>query len=367
MRLEKQVLFWIAALAIFLLALASLRDVLLPFVAGATIAYFLNPLADRLERIGLNRTAAACLIVAFGGLLVALALVFLAPLAAGQVRQLALTLPTDLERLRAGIEAWAEQHFGNRFPQVRAGLERAWDEASQGWSGMLGTVAKMIWSQGLALYNLISLLLVTPIVVFYFVRDWHAMLDRIDGWLPREHAPAIRSIAEGIDRAVGAFVRGQGTICLILGGLYATALSAVGLRYGLVIGLLTGLLAFVPFVGWALGLATAVVVALAQGWPDLTLAAMVVGVFASGMALDAAILSPGIVGSRIGLHPVWLIFALFVFSALFGILGMLVAVPVAAALGVIVRFARDRYLVSSIYLGGSATSGPPPSKPAQGA
>lgn len=356
MRLEKKVLFWLAAMAILLGAVAVLRDVLLPFVAGASIAYFLNPLADRLERIGFGRTAAASLIVAVGGLLVVLSLVFLAPLAAGQLRQLALSLPGDLERLRAGIETWAEQQFGHRFPEIRAGLERAWAEIAQGSAGMLGQVARTIVSQGLALYSLVSILLVTPIVVFYLLRDWHTMLGRIDGWLPREHAPTIRGLALGVDGAVSAFVRGQGTICLILGILYAAALSAIGLRYGLLIGLVTGLLAFVPFVGWAMGLVTALIVAVTQAWPELGLAAMVLGVFAAGMVLDSAVLSPGIVGSRIGLHPVWLIFALLVFSALFGFLGVLVAVPVAAALGVLVRFARDRYLESSIYLGAAATA-----------
>ncbi len=352
MRLEKQVVFWAAALAMLLVVVAVLRDVLLPFVAGATIAYFLNPLADRLERLGLGRLVAASLIVALGGLVVVLAIFVLLPLAADQVRQLSLKLPADLERLKPGIEAWAQQMFGSRYPEIRAGLERTFDELSKSWSGMLGLTAQALWNRGLAVFNLVSLLLVTPIVVFYLLRDWHQILDRIDSWLPREHAPTVRILASGIDNAVGAFVRGQGTICLILGALYAVALSMAGLRYGLVIGALTGLFAFVPFVGWSLGLATALVIGVTQGWPDLGLAATVLGIYAVGMALDSALLSPGIVGQRIGLHPVWLIFALLVFSALFGFLGVLVAVPVAAALGVLVRFGRDRYLVSSIYLGG---------------
>lgn len=362
MRLEKHVVFWAAALAIVVIVVAALRDVLLPFVAGATIAYFLNPLADRLERTGLGRLTAASLIVGLGGLLVVLAVFLLLPLSLDQARQLWLTLPADIERLRPGLDAWAQQMFGQRYPDIRAGLERAFDELSKSWSGMLGLAAQTLWNRGLALFNLVSLLLVTPIVVFYLLRDWHRILDRIDSWLPREHAPTIRTLAGGIDTAVGAFVRGQGTICLILGALYAVALQLAGLRYGLVVGALTGLFAFVPFVGWSVGLATALLLAVTQGWPDLALAVIILGIYAAGMALDTAVLSPGIVGQRIGLHPVWLIFALLVFSALFGFLGVLVAVPVAAALGVVVRFARDRYLESAIYLGGGLPhdAAPPP-------
>ncbi len=352
MRLEKQVVFWAAALAILVVAVAALRDVLLPFAAGATIAYFLNPLADRLERLGLGRLVAASLIVAFGGVVFVLAVLVLMPLAADQARQLWLTLPADLERVKPGLEAWAQQKFGPRYPEVRSGLERAFDEIAKSWSGIFGLTAQALLARGLAVFNLISLLLVTPIVIFYLLRDWHRIIARIDSWLPREHASTLRVLAADIDKAVGAFVRGQGTICLILGALYAVALSVAGLRYGFVIGALTGLFAFVPFVGWSVGLATALVIALTQAWPDLGLAYAVAGIYAAGMVLDSALLSPNIVGHSIGLHPVWLIFALLVFSALFGFLGVLVAVPVAAALGVLIRFGRDRYLVSSIYLGG---------------
>ncbi len=200
----------------------------------------------------------------------------------------------------------------------------------------------------------------TPVVVFYLLVDWHPMVAKLDGWLPRDHAPTIRRLASEINDAVSAFIRGQGTICLILGLLYAVALSAAGIRYGVLIGLATGLLAFVPYVGWALGLLAAVVAALAQAWPNLAPLLMVLGIFAAGMALEAVVLSPKIVGEKIGLHPVWLMFALFVFSYLFGFVGMLVAVPVAAAVGVLVRFAIEVYLGSTVYLGKGAAEARPP-------
>lgn len=349
-------LFWILAAVAVLGLIALLRDVLLPFAAAAVIAYFFNPVADLLERLGLGRTLAALLVVGAAAVLLLSALVLLLPVVSGQLRQLALTLPGDLERLRAALEDWAAAHLGSSFPAFKSGLERAIGELSQNSSGLIAGLAQAVWSRGLALVNLVSLLLVTPIVAFYLLRDWHSMLARIDGWLPREHAETIRRLARDIDRAVGAFVRGQGTICLILGALYAAALSLAGMRYGLLIGLATGLLAFVPMVGWLLGLVTALGVALAQAWPQTALPLTVAGIYVAGMALDSAVLSPSIVGQKVGLHPVWLMLALFVFSALFGMLGVLVAVPVAAALAVLLRFARDRYLASDVYLG-QATGG----------
>ena len=351
MRDRRNIVFWLVALIVFTALLAVLRDVLLPFATGAVLAYFLNPVADRLERMGLSRTAAAAVIVGLAGIALLVTVLLLAPIAIGQLTQLAKSLPSDLERARASLEKWAAVRLGDSFPGLRAGIERAFGELTKGSSGLVSDAVQFIVRRGTAVFSLVSLLLVTPVVVFYFLCDWHAMLARIDSWLPRDHRETIRRIAFDIDQAVSAFVRGQGTICLLFGLLYAIGLSLIRLRYGLVIGVTTGLLLFVPIVGWSLGLGIAILVALSQAWPDPTLALWVIAIYAGGMALDAGVLSPQIVGHRIGLHPVWLIFALFVFSALFGLVGTLVAVPVAAAVGVLVRFALARYLESPVYLG----------------
>lgn len=357
MRLERHAAFWLISLAAFLLLVALLRDALLPFALGAVMAYFLNPAADALQRIGVGRTLAAALIIGLVTIAFAAAIFFLWPLAAGQVRQLAQSLPSDLDRIRVWLEEFARHHLGQNFPGFKTSLERAMSELSQSSSSFLGAAAQAVWNRGLALFNLIALVLVTPVVAFYLLRDWPTMLAKVASWLPREHEATIRRLASDIDAAVGAFVRGQGTICLALGTLYSAALTAIGLRYALAIGLLTGLLSFVPMVGWSLGLVIAFVVALTQSWPDLVLATYVVGIYLAAMALDTGFLSPLIVGQRVGLHPVWLMLALFVFSALFGLLGVLVAVPVAAATAVLVRFFRDRYLESSIYLGEALPQG----------
>lgn len=356
MVIERQVMFWGAVALVLFLLIALLQEILLPFVAGLGIAYFLNPLANRLESFGMPRMAASALIVLFGAIVLVLTLVFLMPLLVEQLRQIAVTMPQDIDSLRRLLENWARELLGDRFPAFQSGLEQAIGQVGENWSAFAGVAAKSLWNQGLALVNFVSLLLVTPVVVFYLLVDWHPMMRRIDGWLPRDHAPKIRAIASDVNDAVSAFIRGQGTICLILGTVYAVGLTWIGIRYGLLIGFAAGLLGFVPFVGWALGILTASGIAIAQFWPDVMPLLQVIGLFALGQALDAGFLSPKIVGSKVGLHPVWLIFSLFVFSYLFGFVGVLVAVPTAAALAVLIRFFLTEYLGSSFYTGSNAAA-----------
>ena len=229
--------------------------------------------------------------------------------------------------------------------------DKGMDGLSQNWGATATAVLTSLLTGGLAIVNFIALFLITPVVVFYLLVDWHAMLARIDATLPRDHAPIIRKLASDINDAVAAFIRGQGTICIILGLFYAAGLSWAGIKYGLLVGLTTGALAFVPVIGWVVGLITALSLAFVQYGADLVVLAKVVAVLAVGISVDTAFLSPRFVGQKIGLHPVWLIFALFVFSYLFGFVGMLVAVPVAAALGVLVRYALNVYLGSTLYTG----------------
>ncbi len=354
MRAERQLWFWLAALVLVVFAIDLIKEILLPFVAGIVGAYFLNPVADALESRGLRRAWAAILIVGVVAVLVALALILLVPVLAEQVRQLVTALPTETERFKAFVERVGREWLGPGFPSFQTALERAIAELSQNWAATAGTIMASLWSRGLALVNFVSLLLITPVVVFYLLVDWHPMLARIDEALPRDHAATIRRLAGDINDAVAAFIRGQGAICLMLGVFYAAGLSWAGIDYGLLVGLTTGLLAFVPVIGWMVGLIFASTLALVQHWPDPTPLLKAVGVLAAGIAIDTAFLSPRFVGQKIGLHPVWMIFALFVFSYLFGLVGTLVAVPLAAAVGVLVRFAVQVYLDSSVYKGGSA-------------
>lgn len=357
MQFQWHVLFWIGAAVLLALVLNTLAPVLLPFVVGLVLAYFLNPLVDALARAGIPRGISAAFILVATVCLALTAFVFVVPVLVSQAESLITALPGESARLKAVIEGIARERLGDRYPEVEAAMSKGLDGINNALPGMLTSVAQTIWNQGTAAFNFFTLMLVMPLVFFYGLLDWPKLVAKVDSWLPRKNAPQIRALATEIDGRVAAFIRGQGTVCLILAVFYAAALSLLGLKYGLLVGFLTGIFSFIPFAGWALGLVTATGLAAIEFWPNMVQIALVAGVFLAGQALDAAFLSPQIVGSKIGLHPVWLIFALLTFSYLFGFLGLLVAVPVAAALGVIVRFALNSYLGSSVYRGNDAANG----------
>jgi predicted PurR-regulated permease PerM len=208
-----------------------------------------------------------------------------------------------------------------------------------------------LWSGGRALVSLFSLIVITPVVAFYLIYDWHRMLGTVDGWVPVHQRATVRRLAREIDAAIAGFVRGQSAVCVILGSFYAVALTVSGLNFGLLIGLISGLITFIPYVGSMTGLILALGVAVAQFWPEYTSILIVLGIFLVGQFLEGNVLAPKLVGESVGLHPVWLIFALLAFGYLFGFVGLLVAVPLAATIGVLARFALRRYLESSLYTG----------------
>lgn len=353
MNVERQVVFWLAAAILFTLGVLLLQNVLLPFVAGLVVAYALNPIVERLSRTGLPRPLVSAVVVLLLVFVLALAIVFLVPMIVSQAQQAHATLPDEVARITTHLETWARERLGERFEGLQKGIEKRLSELSSSWSGLAGTLARSLWDQGIAVVNFLALLLVTPVVIFYMLADWPAIVAAVDRWLPRDHAATIRRVTGEVDSAIAAFIRGQGLVCIILAILYAIGLTWAGLRYGLLIGAATGVLSFVPFVGWTTGLLTAAAFALIEHWPSYGVLLKVLAVFAVGQALDAGVLTPRIVGPKIGLHPVWLIFALFVFSYLFGFVGTLVAVPLAAAIAVLVRFALEVYLSSAIYRGTS--------------
>ena len=351
--LKRQVFFWLGVLAFFILFLLVFSSILLPFLAGMAIAYFLDPVADRLQRIGLSRMMATIVILVCFVLVIVIALMTLIPILASQFTDFAGKFPGYIDQLQQFITTsqnsllpeWIKSQLGtikNNFSEI----------LSQGVGFLTGLFAQ-IWSSGLAVVNLISLLIVTPVVAFYMLLDWDRMVAQIDRYIPRDYVGNVHQIAREIDQAIAGFIRGQGSLCLILGIYYAVGLSLVGLNFGLLIGLFAGMISFIPYVGSMLGLLIAVGVAIVQFWPDYIWVGAVLAVFFSGQFLEGNILQPKLVGSSVGLHPVWLMFALFAFGALFGFVGLLVAVPAAAAVGVLVRFALSRYLQSDLYYGGS--------------
>jgi predicted PurR-regulated permease PerM len=342
----------LAALVVLSLLIYLLRDVMLPFVAGIALAYLLDPLADRLERLGLGRLAASLLILALFVVVLVVSLLLLVPLVANQIAALIASLPQMVARLQ-GILAERAGPLLQRFGGADALAElqsSVGTLASQGVTWLLAFL-KSLWSGSQALISIASLLVVTPVVAFYILVDWDRMVAAIDGWVPPRHRTTVRGLAAQIDRAIIGFVRGQTLVCLILGSFYAIGLWMVGLNFGVLIGLISGFLTFIPYVGTLTGFLLSVGVALVQFWPgsDWLHIGLTIGVFLVGQFLEGNIISPKLVGDSVGLHPVWLMFALLAFGSLFGFLGLLLAVPVAASIGVLVRFALRQYLQSRLY------------------
>lgn len=342
----QQVRIWGIAIAVFLVAMWLIGGVVMPFILGGAIAYCLDPVADWFERWGLSRAVATgvttlCAILVF----VVMALAVL-PLLVSQARALIEVLPEVVIGLQT--------HLSERFPQVmeegsaiRQSLGRL-GETFQSWGG---TLVESVLSSALSVLNVLVLAVIVPVVAFYLLLDWDRMVARIDQLLPREHAPVIRRLAAEIDRTLSAFIRGQGTVMLIQGTFYAVALAAVGLQFGLIVGAIAGLLSFIPYVGALVGGGLAIGLALFQFWGEFWWIIAVIVIFFFGQFVEGNILTPKLVGSSVGLHPVWLLFALSLFGALFGFVGLLVAVPVTAALGVLARYAVERYLEAPLYLG----------------
>ena len=355
MSTERKIALWSVGLLLVLLCLYLLRGMLLPFVAGMAVAYLLDPICDRLEKWGLSRTLSTIIVTAAFVILFAAFLIGIGPMLYRQIAALIQRLPEYIELIGQRLEPLVEQLRGRL---EGGGVQQIGQQVGTvvGW----GTSALMtLLSGGLAIVNVLALIFITPIVTFFLLRDWDEMVARIDKWLPRQSAPVIREQAALIDETLAGFVRGQALVCLLLGTFYAVALSAVGLEFGIIIGMLAGILSFIPYVGSAVGFVLSVGVALAQ-YPDWLPVIIVVGIFFGGQAIEGNFLTPKLVGDRVGLHPVWVIFALLAAGSLFGFVGVLLAVPVAAVIGVLARFALGRYLQSRYYRGGLPLTGLPP-------
>jgi len=347
---RRQALFWLASVVVLGVLVYFLRGILLPFVAGMAVAYLLDPAADKLEDWGLSRTWATAVLTAVFFSLVTAVILVLYPVLQNQVVGFVNRLPqyvADARDWLVPLVALAAE----RLPFIESPdqVVEAATGLTEKYTRWLATAAGRLWTGGFAFFNLISLVLITPVVAFYLLRDWDEIVARIDGLMPQRQAPVIREQLSHIDKVLSGFVRGQTLVSLSLGVIYAIGLTAVGLEFGLVIGLGTGILSFVPFVGMVVGLATALVVGLLQWGIDPGHLALLAAVFAAGQVLESAVLQPKLLGASVGLHPVWVIFAVLAGGALFGFVGVLLAVPVTAAVGVLVRFLVEQYHESALY------------------
>ncbi|CAA7614626.1 Permease [Candidatus Terasakiella magnetica] len=353
----QRIRIWAMGAMVFLVLLWLLRGVLLPFVAGMAVAYFLDPLAGRLERAGLSRVIATTVITLVFFALVGFGLFLLVPMIEHQVVTFVQRLPAYISTLQARLQPLI-QELNHRLSaadveQIRSSVG-AYAGTAVGW--VLGLV-KGVLSGSIAVMSILSLLFIMPVVTFYLLRDWHRVVDTVDGWLPRHHAEVIRLELKEIDRTLAGFVRGQATVCITLATFYGLGLTLTGLDLGLMIGIVTGLGAFVPYVGMLIGLIASLGLAVAQG-AELHLIGGVLVVFAIGNVLEGNFLTPKLVGDRVGLHPVWIIFSLLAGGALFGFVGILLAVPAASVIGVLARFGVENYMKSSLYTGGGPDGQP---------
>jgi predicted PurR-regulated permease PerM len=344
----RQGLFWLGLIALFILALHLLRGILLPFVAGAALAFFLDPVVDRLERLRLSRTFGTLLVLTGFLLLIGVFLLLLAPLLEAQIAQLVSRIPNYLAAGRAQLDNLFALLEDRLPPEDMQKLRDAAGAKIADIVGGAGQLVSGVLTGGVAVANIVSLIFITPVVSFFLLRDWDLIVAAIDSWLPRRQLHTIREQANLINETLSGFIRGQASVCALLGTYYAIGLTALGLDFGLVLGLMVGLLIFIPFVGGVSGGVIAVALAFAQ-FGDWHRPLSIAILFVVGQTLEGNVVTPKLVGDRVNLHPVWIIFSLLAFGALFGFLGVLVAVPFAAVIGVLLRFAVRRYLASPLY------------------
>ncbi len=346
---RRWILLGVLAVALWL-ALQLFSSILLPFVAGAGIAYVLDPFCTRLQRAGVPRGFAALLMVIAVITFMLLVALLLYPLVRQQMALLVNRVPIYVQ----GFSAFAaksidqlQEHLGQEHVNAKIS-----DLVSSQAGAMLTFLVRALTSivgSGFALFNVVSLAVVTPVVAFYVLRDWPGVVTKVDSWVPRRYQAVVRAQAREVDRILSAWVRGQAVCCMLLALFYATGLTLVGLDLGLVVGLMAGTLSFIPYVGSITGAVTAIGLAFAQ-FPAWSGVLWVAAVFIAGQILEGYVIYPRFLGDRVELPAVWVIFALFAGGAAFGFVGVMLAVPVAATVGVLCRFWLRRYLASPVYL-----------------
>ena len=349
MSTSRPILVWIATFAATTAVVVLLRQVLLPFVAGMVLAYLLDPLANRIERLGVNRLVATLAIIAFGVTLIAVIIILTVPVIIRELSHFLEHLPLYVRRVHTLAtdpnRPWLSKIVGEGLGET----ERSIGELTKFASNWVDSIIRSVWSGGRALISILSIGIVTPIVACYLLYDWNRMVATIENWVPPAQRETVRALALEIDKTISGFVRGQSTLCLVLAVYYAVALRLIGLDHRVLIGIAAGLISFIPYLGSLSGLAVSTCIAIAQFSPDWRPIWLVPAVFVVGQSLADYVLAPYLVGRRVHLNPVWVMFALFAFGYLFGFVGLLIAVPLASAIGVMTRFALRTYYASSLY------------------
>lgn len=347
---NQQTWLWIGFGVIFLGSLYLVSGILMPFLTGLLVAYAMNPAVRHLEKWGFSRTLGTSLMIVGFFLLIGLLLFIAIPFIQAELLHLASRIPQYGDRILVAAKPLLDEasHYiePHDIEKLR-GLASTYlvDVFTWGVKLLAG-----ILTSGLALANLISLIVITPIVAFYFLRDWNKIIKTIDSWLPRPHEPTLKKLCTDINKTIGSFARGQALVCITVGLYYSIALTLANLDFSVVVGMVIGVMAFIPYVGAALGLMLSMGIAFSQ-FTDWSSIGLVAGIFIVGQTLEGYLFIPYFVGDRIGLHPVWVLFSLLAGGLLFGFVGILFALPIAAALGVLVRHGLELYLKSPYYLG----------------
>lgn len=352
MTLRNQVLVWAGFFLVAILLLWVFRSILLPFVLGMALAYLLNPLVNWLRLVRIPRPFASAMVLVLVLALITGLVLMLVPLVSTQVAGLVLRLPAYIGDLQHLVQNLAPQLNDWLGPERAAQLEASLADMIGTGIELAGTIAAQVAQSGFGVLNTLVVLFITPVVAFYLLVDWDGMIERVDSLLPRQHRNEIRGVLGQIDRAMAGWLRGQGSVIVVLSVYYCTALWLVGLDFGIAIGLIGGILSFVPYVGFLIGFALSITIALVQFWPDMWVNLLIVlGIYIVGQFLEGNVLVPNLVGQSININPVWLMFALFAFGLLFGFVGLLLAVPLTAIAGVLIRYALLKYQESTLYLG----------------
>ncbi|BAP41090.1 AI-2E family transporter [Pseudomonas sp. LJDD11] len=344
--------YWLGAAALLIAFLFSLHSILMPFLVALLLAYMGDPLVDRLERLGLSRTLGVAAVFGLFTLIMLALLLVLVPMLVKQLIRLYELAPQILDWLQHTALPWAQAKFGLsdgfwRFDKLKTALAGHMGQAGD----IVGLVLSQATASSLALMAWLANLVLIPVVSFYLLRDWDLMMAKLRSLLPRQRETQIMGLASECHEVLGAFIRGQLLVMVGLGVIYSAGLMLVGLELGLLIGMIAGLAAIVPYMGFVIGIGAALIAGLFQFGGDLYPMLGIVAVFMIGQALEGMVLTPLLVGDRIGLHPVAVIFAILAGGELFGFTGILLALPVAAVIMVLLRHVHTLYKESDMYAG----------------
>jgi predicted PurR-regulated permease PerM len=347
MNFRDKLLLGVVAIALLGLFIYSVSSILLPFVVAIIASYFLNPAVDKLDRSGIPRAFGSLIIIASFFTIVAVIIILVAPVFYNQFVEMTTKIPEYINAANKTILPSVNSFVRKFAPDLMVKAKESVSALSLYILQFIGKIMQNIWSSGMFLVNMFSLIFIMPVITFYIMRDWHKIVVKIDRLIPTKYTPAVREQFAEIDMILSGYIRGQINVCILLGVFYAASLMIVGLEFGFFIGIATGMLAIIPYVGLLVGFALGIIVAILQ-FGDVINVSIVAGIFVVGQFVEGNFITPRMVGNKVGLHPVWIIFGMMAAAAMFGFTGILVAIPVTAIIGVFVRFAIRKYLKSPI-------------------